>query len=777
MQSENETKERKGVDGEIVRQGFTFSRENLEFIIDAAHLGLWWSDPPFDKLHRNREASRHFCADPDEDIDLVRFFSLIHHDDREACKKAALKAVAERGLYDFTFRTSPRNGAFKWVRTIGRAHYDPAGKPVRFSGISQDITPQKKIEEELRKSERRIRLASEVSRLGIWHWDLVSSELIGSDICMDLFGFSREAQISYDAFRNRLHPDDRERVEEELIDDIKGRKDFDTEHRIVLPNSGIRWVHAKGNTIRDENGKPLRMIGVVLDVTEQKLIEEALQRSERRLLLALDSGNMGIWEWDLETGRFEWSEGHFTLLGYKAGEVEPSYDAFRNRVHPEDLSRQQRVVGRALKEHKDYVCEFRVIWPDGSLHWLEARGRYIYDEDGRATRMLGVLIDIDRQKSAERALRESDDRFRAFMDNSPTTAWMKDEHGRYVYLSAPGEKSFGATFKECCRKKDFEIFPIEKARQYRASDLKVLRSGRYWDVVEDSTYPDGSRYAWWKIKFPFTDSAGRRYVGGIGLDITEHRQTEEELRRVHEEFRHQLHERTIEVERLKQELDKIPLAMLAARDEERNRTLSGLEGAFSGTFVSLAKGLRNILDTHARKGLQESLGLIKSFLPELEHSLEQTGTLCMHLMPVTLEETGLIPCVECLCREKFPALYPGLHVELDIGIAEEQIADSLKLAVFRIVQEALTNVAKHSRAEWVDVSLTQKNNNMELTLSDDGIGFDMNEVMSHPEKACGITDMRKRVELLGGVFSLSSIPGEGTVIRAAWPMHDNGDRF
>jgi signal transduction histidine kinase len=131
---------------------------------------------------------------------------------------------------------------------------------------------------------------------------------------------------------------------------------------------------------------------------------------------------------------------------------------------------------------------------------------------------------------------------------------------------------------------------------------------------------------------------------------------------------------------------------------------------------------------------------------------------------------GLLATLEWLRRECMK-LYPDRHIELETGVAEEEIPETLKVNIFRIVQEALNNVAKHSKAEWVDISLSENRGGIELVVSDDGVGMDL-ELILHTSAArsLGITSMRERAELTRGSFSIESTPGMGTTIRACWPI-------
>jgi PAS domain S-box-containing protein len=143
------------------------------------------------------------------------------------------------------------------------------------------------------------------------------------------------------------------------------------------------------------------------EITERKQYEEELRKNERYLLLALEAGRMGAFDWQIGTDKLEWSDGHYSLLGYKPGEIKSDPVTFLRHVHPEDRPRQEKLLRESMEQQKEYLCEFRVIWPDGSIHWLEARGRYVYDAKGVPLRMYGVTMDIDAKKQSEEELQKA----------------------------------------------------------------------------------------------------------------------------------------------------------------------------------------------------------------------------------------------------------------------------------------------------------------------------------------------------------------------------------
>ena len=135
-----------------------------------------------------------------------------------------------------------------------------------------------------------------------------------------------------------------------------------------------------------------------------------------------------------------------------------------------------------------------------------------------------------------------------------------------------------------------------------------------------------------------------------------------------------------------------------------------------------------------------------------------------------LDNVGLLATLEWL-RNECMKLYPQRHIELETGVAEEEIPENLKVNIFRIAQEALNNIAKHSKAEWVDITLSNDGNGIELAISDDGVGMNLDQILqTSTARSLGLTSMRERAELTGGSFSIESTPGEGTTTRAFWPI-------
>ena len=166
---------------------------------------------------------------------------------------------------------------------------------------------------------------------------------------------------------------------------------------------------------------------------------------------------------------------------------------------------------------------------DGSTFVAEVTSHLFADADGSIMTSM-IVRDVTERKQMEEALREKEERFTAFMDNSPAVAWMKDEQGRHVYMNKSCENRFNVRLVDWMGKTDFEMWPLNVAEQFRENDRAVLKGDQTIEVVEETPNPEGGSTFWWNFKFPFMDASDKKYVGGIGIDITERKQAEEALK-------------------------------------------------------------------------------------------------------------------------------------------------------------------------------------------------------------------------------------------------------
>lgn len=386
----------------------------------------------------------------------------------------------------------------------------------------------------------------------------------------------------------------------------------------------------------------------------------------------------------------------------------------------------------------------------------------------------------DEQREAERLLSASERRFRAFMDNSPAVAFIKDTQGRRVYLNQHYRDTFQRGAEDLLGKSDFDIFPHDVAERLHQADLETLARRQPLRAIEQVPTPDGATHYWLVIKFPIEETPGEWYLGGVAVDITEQKRIEEDLRRARDELETHVSQRTADLVganiQLQQEIARREQVESALRNErefleyllhlsENDRKLiayeihDGLVQYVTAAAMHLDSFTHSLPDAVARDNLDTSLKLLRDALAEARR-------LISGLRPPILDEAGVVTAIAYLVNEQSD----DCRVEFTADVTFDRLPPLIESALFRICQEALTNIRKHSRAKHAQVALTQDNDLLRLSISDDGVGFDPATVTP---RSFGLQGIRERSRLLGGQATIDSSPGRGTRIEVELPIKED----
>ena len=269
---------------------------------------------------------------------------------------------------------------------------------------------------------------------------------------------------------------------------------------------------------------------------KRKQIEKSLRVEKERLERASMAGNIALWEWDMATGRLEWSPTVDSMLGYEPGAFPRTLQMWEKTIHPDDLGLESRILAKHFEENAPYDVEYRVRRKDGSYIWWHDMGACQRDKQGKVYQMSGVCIDVTERKLADEALTNEKLLLRTLVDHLPLAVWLKDAAGRKTLANRLELEYMGATSEaEVLGKTDFDFYPKEQAAIYQAFDQEMIRTGRPLINHEASfTKPDGSVLQLMASVVPVRDAAGRvTGLVGVNLDITERKRAEEELKRTH----------------------------------------------------------------------------------------------------------------------------------------------------------------------------------------------------------------------------------------------------
>ena len=309
---------------------------------------------------------------------------------------------------------------------------------------------------------------------------------------------------------------------------------YDARHTIHWPDGTETVLSVNGAPLFDDDGAVERVVFTLTDITGQRERKRDLQETKRRLQLALEATETGVWEWDRETDEVTWSETLERLMGLDPGEFEGTLDAFIDRMHPEDRPAVREQIAQAIETGGIYNAEFRMFDANGDVQWVSVRGQPV-ERDGREV-MVGVHHTITERKERERELEVIERRLEAILENTTTPMFMKDDEGRYIFVNHGYREMAGLTDEEIVGRTDYELYPEATADTVWANDRVVLQTGQPLEV-EEPVVVDGESRQYLSTKVPIYDTGERSdpddpvAVFGVASNITDIRNQERELQR------------------------------------------------------------------------------------------------------------------------------------------------------------------------------------------------------------------------------------------------------
>jgi PAS domain S-box-containing protein len=461
--------------------------------------------------------------------------SRVHPDDLPDFNAAIDRARDERGDYICEYRVIWPDGSIHWISARGRFHFDREERPIRLVGTIADMTDRKQAELALAASEERMAMAIAAARMGTCDWDIPSGRIVWNDYHIRMLDYKPgKIECNYENWARRLHPADLDRVNAALELAMQTHTDYSSEYRIIWADGSVRWLYGFGRFYYDREGTAVRMAGIASDITDRKEAELALAESEERMSLTIEAAQIGTFDWNVQTGEIIWNDYHRQLLDY-AIDVPATYAAWESRVHPEDLQRVRAAVQLARETGTDYAYEYRIVWADGSLHWIEAFGRFYYDSNDRPLRMTGIVDDITDRKQAERELQASERRYRALIEATTQIVWSTRADGHTVYEMPSWGAFTGQSFEEYRGWGWLEAIHPDDRAYTNDSWIAAVTNVTIFEIEHRVRRHDGE-YRYMSVRgVPMlgADGSVQEWVG-IHTDITDRKLDEANLRRSEE---------------------------------------------------------------------------------------------------------------------------------------------------------------------------------------------------------------------------------------------------
>jgi PAS domain S-box-containing protein len=615
---------------------------------------------------------------------------------------------------------------------------DSQRRIIGSSGIARDITERKRAEQALRASEERLRLAQWAAHVGTFDLNIRTGVNIWTPELEAIYGLPPGGfGGTLTAFENLIHPDDRETLVELNHEAMRTGQPTKGEWRVLWPDGSVHWIAGRGQVLRDESGQPSRMVGVNLDITERKFAEEKLAATNERLHLAIEAGSVGGFDYDLRTGKNVWFGKAHTLLGMSPDETSGSLQEFWDRVHKDDRKHLQRAIQGASETNEGFNEEFRVVWRDGTTHWLRSRGRYCYAANGERQRMVGISVDITERKLAEETLRKSEERFRQAAQAGKMYSFEWDVTTDVVMRSPERVMVLGGTEPLPISHQQFvdTIYPDDRPK-FVATIAGLTPESPTAEVIYRVRGSDNV-LVWLKSSGrAFFDSEGRMLrVIGMVADITDLKRAEESLA-------------------------EMTRKLIESQEQERARIGRELHDDINQRLAMLSLELGQ---------LQENPSELRSRVQELQKRTAQISddvqALSHDLHSSKLEYLGVVAGMKSWCKDF--AVRQKMEIEFRSDVSSVPPL-AIGLSLFRVLQEALNNAVRHSGVKRIEVQLREESGEIHLVISDLGKGFDVEAATQG--RGLGLTSMRERVRLVNGTISIDSKPMGGTTIRVRVPL-------
>ncbi|GAB4385070.1 MAG: hypothetical protein Kow00121_49540 [Elainellaceae cyanobacterium] len=610
-----------------------------------------------------------------------------------------------------------RDGQRVWMSWSNQAIFNDQGEVIEILSVGNDTTQRKQAEEALQRSEAKFRAIFANSQVGIYRTRIGDGLILNANQCFaNLYGFdSPEEIIGIEHTAGYyVNPSDRQQFLELLKRDGEVRN---FEAQVRKRDGTLFWVLFSSYL----NAADGYIEGVVVDISDRKQAEAALQISEERLRLALTASNQGLYDLNIKTEEVVVSPGYPLMLGYDPATFHVTISRWIESLHPDDRESVLAAYHASLTgEVPSYQAEYRHRTQDGQWKWVFAVGNVVaWNEFGEPIRALGVVTDIDDRKQAEAALQVSESKLRNLIEAIPDPLFVFSDEGRFLEIMVlepdllwhPFEEMIGKTMHQLGR---------EEADEFLGYIQQVLRT-RQILTVEYGALLNG-REMWFSARIA---PISHDQVIWLVRDITAQKQAEE-----------------------------------ASILEERNRMAREIHDTLAQAFTGILAqvGAANQVLTDDVEATGAHLDLIKELA---RTGLAEARRSVVALRPQLLEEGNLQSALHRLIAQtRTAAMDTTLHYEIEGAVYA--LPTEVENNLLRMGQEALTNAIKHANADEIRVELVYDRDQVCLRVRDNGHGFGVGNIPA--SEGFGLLGMSERAERIGAQLTIRSQPGQGTEI-------------
>jgi len=739
----------------------------------------------------------------------LKWTDLILSEDAPGAREALFQALKEDYSYVREYRIRKKDGGILWIQGRGQIFCNAAGRIEYISGVLFDISERKEVEEALRQSEEKYRLlVNQIPAVVFQSYADWSLDCLGRKI-ESLTGYAKE---DFDSRRLKwcdlIPAEEMDYVKQTFVDALKtSHKSYVREHRIRKKSGEYAWVQCRGQIFLDGQGTVASVSGVTFDITQRKQAEKALQESERLYRLLAENVSDVIWTADLNLRLTYVSPSVKFLRGFSPEEVMgQSMDEILTAASLE-TARKTFAGGMALERSapdpgRSWTLELEQLRKDGSTVWTEVRASFLRDELGRPAGILGITRDISKRKEAESKLRRREAILEAvsiaaekFLQGE---SWTKDIEDILRRLGESAAVSRAYIFEnqvtdagEILASQQYEwtapgIEPRINNPQLQNLSWRAGGFGRWEEELSRGRMIVGHVRDFPESEQEFLASqeiksivvmpmfAGPHWWGMIGFDaVKEERQwSAAELEALKAAasilgtaIQHEQGEQALR--RTGKKLRLLTAELIHAQEKERKRLAAELHDELGHSLLALKLSIRS-LEKELTPGQISLKKNVNRILQSIGETIEGVRRLYHDLSPGDLEDLGLTIALGNMV-EDFKELHPKIKWRVDLDNLDDLFDVPASTVIYRVMQEALTNIGKHAQATRVSMGAKRKSGEISIIIEDNGRGFDSAQVLN-AKRTLGLLAMEERIKILGGSFTLWSQKNRGTRISFTVPF-------
>jgi|GEM_PF-328183 len=629
-----------------------------------------------------------------------------------------------------------RDGKQLWLLTTKVPLKDADDKVTGILGISKDITERKRAEEEIVKTNARFQIVSKATSDIVWDWDLVNGTMWWNDNYYSNLGYRKQKEIvPIEDWYRRIHPDDVEKVKAKVKRMIEGRgSSWQDAYRYIKFDGTYLHLLDRGFILRDHEGKAYKMIGSMVDMTPVYEAQRKIGESEEKYRTLVEQAVDAIALYDAGGKILDVNTGSVRLLGYEKEELMQML--LSDVLTPEEII-VKPVRYDVLRQGESTVKQRSMRRKDGTVIQTEVRSQQL--PDGR---FLSVIRDLTERLKAQQLIEKEKELSDSIISSLPGVFYFFDHTGKFLRWNKKFEVVTGYTGEEISKMHPLDFFEGDDKQHISSRIAEVFEKG----ISDAEAYFVTKTRE--KIPYYFTGASiineGVLCLLGTGIDISDRKKAELELEASYDAVR------------------KLTEYLQNVREEERTHIAREIHDEL-GQQLTVLKMDVSWLNKKITNPDEPIRAKMKELLSMLDETVKTVRRISSELRPSLLDDLGLTAALEWQLKEFEKR--SGIKTKFDAPEAEIQLSNNVKTAFFRIFQESLTNVARHSGAKKLSVSLGTRDDHFVLTIIDDGKGFDEQKLAE--KRTLGILGMQERTSMIGGSYKITGEPGKGTTVEVA----------